>query len=146
MYYSRDVASWNYSVSDELSKEGCEILTALLNAKSESPLLEKQIKEDLSVDEATLILRKLMAKAKTKNWDPDILASALTIPEAITDIQPEYVKYVDEYIPMENVPSTIIPNLSHWSTAKELLAKLASSDKVQKRVRQSIKINMKGSV
>ena len=146
MYYSRDVATWNYSVSDELSKVGCEILAALLKSDRVLQLIVKRIKEDVSFEEAILILRKMMANAKTRNWDANILTSALTIPEAIPDVQSEYIKYIDEYIPKENIPVSIIPYVAHWTVAKEVLARLVANDKVSNTVRKAINKNLKGGV
>ena len=146
MYYSRDVATWNYSVADELSKVGCEILAALLKSDMVSQLIAKRIKEEVSPEEAILILRKMMANAKTRNWDAGILTSALTIPESIQDVQSEYIKYIDEYLPKECIPVSIIPYMAHWAAASEVLKSLAANDKVSKAVRNAINKNKKVGV
>lgn len=144
MYYSRDVASWNYSVTDELSKIASEILSALLHADSEVKMLESRIQKEISEDEAILMLRKLMAKAASKKWAPGMLSAALTIPQALPAVQKEYVRYLIETLPHDMLPVSIVPIISRWADAQDALDAIKNAKDTPPRVRRAIELNLKG--
>jgi len=143
MYYSRDVASWNYSVTDELSKSACEILGALLHADSEVKMLEGKIQKEISVEEAALILRKLMAKAESKNWSPDIINAALTVPQALPETQQEYVRYLAEKIPHDKIPTSIVPIISQWTGAHDVLIAIGAAKDSPLTLKKAIEVHIR---
>ena len=144
MYYSREVASWNYSVTDELSKNACEILGALLRADSEVRMLETRIQKLIAEDEATLMLRKLMAKAASKNWPQGMLNAALTIPQALPGVQKEYVRYLAEVIPHDLIPVSIVPIISRWTSACDALTAIKNAKDAPPSLKRAIELNLKG--
>ena len=143
MYYSRDVASWNYSVTDELSKSACEILSALLHADSEMKMLETKIQKEITAEEAALILRKLMAKASSKNWSADIINAALTVPQARPEMQKEYVRYLVEKIPRDKIPTSIVPIISQWAGVHDALIAICSDKDSPSKLKKAIEVSLK---
>lgn len=144
MYLSRDVASWDYSVGDELSHEGCEVFKALWDSDAVSEMLIKHTRGAIAPEEASLVLRKLMVKVKDKNDGSALLYSALTIPEAFPQLRKDYLTSVRN-LSAQNVhlPPSAVPFLAHWDEAKEFLQGLLGDARTPKMLQNAIKASQK---
>ena len=146
MYLSRDVASWNYSVLDELSSDGREILDALVRAKNPNLMIQKRIEKTLPKEEASLVLRKLTAILRSRDWDLDVLRASLTIPMACPELQDEFVRDVLSDMPKDKLMPDLIPYLGEWASAREWLKDVQGAKEILGYTKKAIVRNLKGKV
>lgn len=143
MYLSRDVASWNYSVGDELSHDGCEVFRALLASETLSEMLARRIRDAIMPEEASLILRKLFVKVKDKNDGSALLCSALTIPEAFPQLRKDYITSAISLGLSANLPPSIVPYLAQWDESKEFLQGILGDTRSSKALKRAIQASQK---
>ena len=143
MYYSRDVASWNYDVPEELSQDGAEILKSLLKAKTVVSALVARIRVAITKDEASLILRRLMSRAENVRWDSNIIIASFTLVEAYKDLEEEYLDYFRNVIPRDCLSPAMVNNIALCSNGKAIFDDLLSDSKISSDVKKSIHAAMK---
>lgn len=143
MYYSRDVASWNYDVPEELSQNGAEIFKALMSSQSVVSALVTRIRSVITKDEASLILRRLMSRAASARWDSKIVISSFTLVEAHKELEDEYLSYFRRVIPRDCLSPAFVSNIALCANGKAVFEAFLADSQISSAVKKSIQAAMK---
>jgi predicted KAP-like P-loop ATPase len=106
---------------DELSQEGRELLDAILQAQSLMDHLVKQLPA-LGQTEGERILKRLIRRARTEQWEKLALTRCLHVTRAFPELGKLFVGLLQE-IPARKRPASLIPSIKDEPWAKDILTR-----------------------
>lgn len=137
LYLSRD-KSLSYAAYDGLSDEGNAVLAALKQIKNATIVkdLVTQI-QNIGERQSELILNHFISLGKNNQWDNPILFACIHVVEAIPETGNYLAAALDE-IPASAVKAPMIPIVSKYQWAQELLHKWQNDPDIDKAVKNAI--------
>jgi len=140
LYLSRD-KTISLASFDELSPEGRVLLAALCQTQG---LLQPYINniKQIGLIEAEKILTRMKRRARTQQWEPEVIIQTLHLPKAFPDLATSFIAMIKE-IPASKISASLIPHIRDEPWAEELLLDLVKNDNLPLAVKKAINLAMR---